>query len=144
MPRPFRFLPPLTGLLAAAMLMLAGCQRATEESPAPGGNSPTAAMRQLIDDLHHDDLVAFWKHGLPPADHAALVARWASGQAAQVPTDAARQGYRQWMGSLTPAPALARPSPSACNSKLTGSTVATVTRFPCSSLSAAPWPGGQW
>ncbi len=101
MPRSLRFLPRLTGLLAAAMLMLAGCQRATEESPAPGGASPTAAARQLIDDLRHDDLVAFWKHGLPPADHAALVARWASGQAAQVPTDAARQGYRQWMGSLT-------------------------------------------
>jgi hypothetical protein len=101
MPRPLRFLPPLTGLLAAAMLMLAGCQRATEESPAPGGHSPTAAARQLIDDLRHDDLVAFWKHGLPPAEHAALVARWASGQAAQVPTDVARRGYRQWMGSLT-------------------------------------------
>ena len=100
MPRPLRFLPRLTGLLAAAMLMLAGCQRATEESPAPGGHSPTAAARQLIDDLRHDDLVAFWQHGLPPADHAALVARWASGQAAQVPTDAARRGYRQWMGSL--------------------------------------------
>src|SRR5690242_5220269 len=101
MPRPLRFLPRLTGLLAAAILMLAGCQRATEESPAPGGHSPTATARQLIDDLRHDDLVAFWKHGLPPAEHAALVARWASGQAAQVPTDVARRGYRQWMGSLT-------------------------------------------
>lgn len=101
MPRLLRFLPRLTGLLAAVMLMLAGCQRATEETPAPGGDSPTTAARQLIDDLRHDDLVAFWKHGLPPAEHAALVARWASGQAAQVPTDAARQGYRQWMGSLT-------------------------------------------
>lgn len=101
MPRSLRFLPRLTALLAAAMLMLAGCQRATEDSPAPGGDSPTAAARQLIDDLRHDDLVAFWQHGLPPAEHAALVARWASGQAAQVPTDAARQGYRQWMGSMT-------------------------------------------
>jgi hypothetical protein len=100
MPRPLRFLPRLTWLLAAAVLVLAGCQRSTDES-RPGGDSPTAAARLLIDDLRHDDLAAFWKHGLPPADHAALVERWRQAQAAQAVTDAAREGYRQFMDSLT-------------------------------------------
>jgi hypothetical protein len=101
MPRPLRVLPHLTWLLAAAVLMLAGCQRSADEAPAPGSDSPTAAARLLVDDLRHDDLAAFWKHGLPPADHAALVERWRQAQAAQTTTDAARQGYRQFMGSLT-------------------------------------------
>lgn len=101
MPRPLRFLPCLTWLLAAAVLVLAGCQRATDISPAAGGDSPTAAARQLVDDLRHDDLAAFWKHGLPPADHVALVERWRQAQAAQAVTDAAREGYRRFMDPLT-------------------------------------------
>lgn len=101
MPRPLRFLPCLTWLLAAVVLVLTGCQRATDISPAAGGDSPTAAARLLIDDLRHNDLAAFWKHGLPPADHAALVERWREAQAAQAITDAAREGYRQFMGPLT-------------------------------------------
>lgn len=100
MPRPLGFLPRLTWLLAAVVLVLAGCQRSTDES-RPGGDSPTAAAHLLIDDLRHDDLVAFWKHGLPPADHAALVERWRQARAAQTATDDAREGYRQFMGPLT-------------------------------------------
>lgn len=101
MPQPLRFLPCLTGLLAALMLMLAGCQRAPEEPPAPGGDSPTAAVHQLIADLRHDDLAAFWTHGLAPVDHAALVTRWQQAQATQTLTDAARQAYRNFLDALT-------------------------------------------
>lgn len=101
MPHPLRLLPRLTWLLAAVVLVLAGCQRATDESAPAVGDSPTVAARRLIDDLRHDDLAAFWQHGLPPADHAALVQRWRQAQAAQAVTDAAREGYRRFMDRLT-------------------------------------------
>ena len=96
MPRPPRRLP---WLFATAVLALAGCQR-SHEPAAAAGDAPAAAVRQLIDDLRHDDLGAFWKHGLPPADYAALAARWRRGRDA-VPSDRARAGYRQFMAGLT-------------------------------------------
>lgn len=101
MPGLLRFLPRLGWLLAAAVLILAGCQRAAEEAPVTGGDSPTASARLLIDDLRVADLVAFWKHGLPPADFAALVERYKQDVAARTTSDAAREDYRQFMRSLT-------------------------------------------
>lgn len=101
MPRPFLFLPRLTWLLATLVLTLAACHQVPDEPAASGGDSPTAAVQRLIDDLRHDDLAAFWKHGLPPADDAALVAHWQQAEAAQAVTAEARQGYRQFMTALT-------------------------------------------
>lgn len=98
--RPLRLLPRLIGLLATAVLMLAGCQRSADDSAA-ADRAPTGAAQQLIADLRHDDLATFWKHSLPPADYAALVERWRRGQAAQSGNDTARAGYRQFMDSLT-------------------------------------------
>lgn len=65
---------PLCGLLA-----LAACkpQPATPRAPADG---PAAAVEQLIQRLHDNDLVGFAQAAVPPAEYAQLEVAWREGR----------------------------------------------------------------
>jgi len=68
-------------VLLPAML-LAACRPA---SPPPGelpgaASGPAGAVRQLADHLQRNDLVAFARDAVPPAEHAQLVQAWADGR----------------------------------------------------------------
>lgn len=62
-----------------AMLALAGCQRA----PAPAqavASEPEAAVRQLAQHLHDNDLQGFARDAVPPAEYARLETAWREGR----------------------------------------------------------------
>ncbi len=95
MPRlPRRPVPRLL-LLLGMLVPMSSCGRRQGEPPAPGSAGAAAALRALVADVRHDDLVAFWKHGLPPATYAAVEQDWQRGQR-QAATDGARAGFRRF------------------------------------------------
>lgn len=73
--RPFAF-----GLCVA--VLLAGCKREPAELPG-AATEPAAAVRQLAQYLHDDDLVGYARAAVPPAEYARLETAW-------------RQGHSRW------------------------------------------------
>ncbi|MCE4074364.1 hypothetical protein [Stenotrophomonas sp. 17(2023)] len=64
--------------LCAVAVLAAGCRRSQE--PLPGAaTEPAAAVRQLVQHLHDDDLAGYARAAVPPAQYAELEAAWAQG-----------------------------------------------------------------
>ncbi|OZB61538.1 MAG: hypothetical protein B7X39_01340 [Lysobacterales bacterium 14-68-21] len=82
--------------MLGVLVPLSGCGRHQGEPPAPGSTGAAAALRALVADVRHDDLVAFWKHGLPPATYAAVERDWQRRQQ-QAATEGARAGFHRFM-----------------------------------------------
>ncbi len=68
---------PLCGLLA-----MAACKQETVELQG-SASEPAAAVRQLAQRLHDNDLIGFARDAVPPADYARLEIAW-------------RQGHSRW------------------------------------------------
>jgi len=62
----------------AVVVFVGGCER-SPPAPEAGASAPEQAVRQLIDDLHHNDLAAYARHALPPELHARMSAAWSEG-----------------------------------------------------------------
>ncbi|MHB1617531.1 MAG: hypothetical protein ACYC97_11570 [Metallibacterium sp.] len=70
------FKTPLRALLLTlALLALAACSRHAEEV-TPGGGTPQAAVADGYKLLRDNDIDGLYRHALPPADYAAMRARW--------------------------------------------------------------------
>ncbi len=64
--------------LCAVAVLAAGCRRTPE--PLPGAaTEPAAAVRQLVQHLHDNDLAGYARAAVPPAQYAELEAAWAQG-----------------------------------------------------------------
>jgi len=64
--------------LCAVAVLAAGCRRPQE--PLPGAaTEPAAAVRQLVQHLHDNDLAGYARAAVPPAQYAELEAAWAQG-----------------------------------------------------------------
>lgn len=64
--------------LCAVAVLATGCRRSQE--PLPGAaTEPAAAVRQLVQHLHDDDLEGYARAAVPPAQYAELEAAWAQG-----------------------------------------------------------------
>lgn len=64
--------------LCAVVVFAAGCRRSQE--PLPGAaTEPAAAVRQLVQHLHDNDLAGYARAAVPPAQYAELEAAWAQG-----------------------------------------------------------------
>ncbi|MDE1964845.1 MAG: hypothetical protein KGI42_13175 [Xanthomonadaceae bacterium] len=92
MARLSRLVPRCLLLPGVLLVALAGCGRPGSAAP----DTPAAALRRLIADLRHDDAVAFWRHGLPPAAYAAVGREWQLRQQ-QAATNAGRAGFRRFV-----------------------------------------------
>lgn len=68
----------LAGVIAV-LVFAGGCER-QPAAPVPGATKPELAVRQLIDDLHRNDLAAYARHALPPPLHARMSAAWSEGR----------------------------------------------------------------
>jgi hypothetical protein len=69
---------PCRWVLLAAVVLLASCGK--EDSELPGAASePAAAVSQLAGHLHSNDLEAFARSAVPPAQYAQLEAAWSQG-----------------------------------------------------------------
>ena len=66
-------------LLLLALLTLAACSRHAEETQ-PGGSTPQAAVADGYKLLRDNDIDGLYRHALPPADYAAMRARWGQGR----------------------------------------------------------------
>ncbi|MHB1589680.1 MAG: hypothetical protein ACYCUL_08705 [Metallibacterium scheffleri] len=66
-------------LLILVLLALAACSRHAEET-RPGGSSPQAAVADGYKLLRDNDIDGLYRHALPPADYAAMRARWGQGR----------------------------------------------------------------
>ncbi|MBO9717761.1 MAG: hypothetical protein J7507_13375 [Pseudoxanthomonas sp.] len=74
--RPAAWLPA-----ALLVLALAGCRRESTPDELPGATSePAGAVRQLADHLQDNDLQAFARDALPPAERAQLAEAWTQGR----------------------------------------------------------------
>lgn len=88
---------PWTRSVTAALLLiaLAACQ--PDPIPMEGPSSPAAAVRQLVDDLRRDDLVAYAEHAVPADLHAQLETAWGEGRTlwplTELPLDQKFQGF---------------------------------------------------
>ena len=72
--------------VCAVALLAAGCKRNSD--PLPGaGTEPAAAVRQLAQHLHDNDLLGYAKASVTPAQYAALEAAWAQGHSRWPLTD---------------------------------------------------------
>ncbi|MEP6907618.1 MAG: hypothetical protein ABI858_06510 [Pseudoxanthomonas sp.] len=65
----------LLGLPLCGVLALAACAPKTVELPG-SASEPAAAVRQLAQQLHDNDLVGFARAAVPPADYARLEIAW--------------------------------------------------------------------
>lgn len=64
--------------LCAVAVLAASCRRSPE--PLPGAaTEPAAAVRQLVQHLHDNDLAGYARAAVPPAQYAELEAAWARG-----------------------------------------------------------------
>jgi len=64
--------------LCAVAVLAAGCRRSPE--PLPGAaTEPAAAVRQLVQHLHDNDLAGYARAAVPPAQYAELETAWAQG-----------------------------------------------------------------
>jgi hypothetical protein len=76
--------PPVPRAFAGALLCLAalagGCDRASAPFHATTPTEPVAAVRQLVDDLHRNDLAAYARHAVPADLHARLSTAWDEGR----------------------------------------------------------------
>lgn len=89
-------MPWIRSVTAALLLIaLAACQPAPLPMEEP--SSPAAAVRQLVDDLRRDDLVAYAEHAVPPDLHAQLETAWGEGRTlwplTELPLDHKFQGF---------------------------------------------------
>ena len=91
---------PRTLLLALAVALLAGCSRHKAEV-APGGASPQAAIADDYRLLRDNDLDGLYRHALPPADYAAMRARWGQGRNLDAYTPAQRAQFDKMMAVLS-------------------------------------------
>ena len=91
---------PRTLLLALAVALLASCSRHKAEV-APGGASPQAAVADGYRLLRDNDLDGLYRHALPPADYAAMRARWGQGRNLDAYTPAQRAQFDKMMTVLS-------------------------------------------
>lgn len=64
--------------LCAVAVLATGCRRSQE--PLPGAaTEPAAAVRQLVQHLHDNDLAGYARAAVPPAQYAELETAWAQG-----------------------------------------------------------------
>lgn len=64
--------------LCAVAVLATGCRRSQE--PLPGAaTEPAAAVRQLVQHLHDNDLAGYARAAVPPAQYAELETAWARG-----------------------------------------------------------------
>ena len=91
---------PRTLLLALAVALLASCSRHKAEV-APGGASPQAAVADGYRLLRDNDLDGLYRHALPPADYAAMRARWGQGRNLDAYTPAQRAQFDKMMAVLS-------------------------------------------
>ncbi|HEY5972636.1 MAG TPA: hypothetical protein VIT22_11875, partial [Pseudoxanthomonas sp.] len=64
-----------------ALLALAGCQRTSTPAPAKvTASEPEAAVRQLTQRLHDNDLEGFARDAVPPTEYAQLETAWREGR----------------------------------------------------------------
>ncbi|WP_242426433.1 hypothetical protein [Metallibacterium scheffleri] len=66
-------------LLILVLLALTACSRHAEET-LPGGSTPQAAVADGYKLLRDNDIDGLYRHALPPADYAAMRARWGQGR----------------------------------------------------------------
>ncbi len=67
-------------VLIASAVLLGGCGRDQPPGSVPTtASAPAQAVRQLVEDLHANDLVAYTRHALPPPLHDQVVAAWSEG-----------------------------------------------------------------
>ena len=66
-------------LLILALLALTACSRHAEETQS-GGATPQAAVADGYKLLRDNDIDGLYRHALPPADYAAMRARWGQGR----------------------------------------------------------------
>lgn len=71
--RPTR--PILLLAMLLALLALAACSHRAEETQ-PGGATPESAMADSYKLLRDNDIDGLYRHALPPAEYAAMRARW--------------------------------------------------------------------
>ncbi len=98
---PSRFRPtPGLLLLAALALLSAACSRHREQAQ-PGGATPQAAVADGYALLRRNDIDGLYRHALPPADYAAMRARWGLRTNASEFTPAERAQFARVMAMLT-------------------------------------------
>ena len=89
-------------VLAFAVLTLAACHNKEEAAAVPGGATPEEAVQQSVTLIKAGDFAGFWKHSLPPADYANLLADWNRPRPDQKPiTDEDRAQFKQSIAQLT-------------------------------------------
>ncbi|HYM85359.1 MAG TPA: hypothetical protein VET30_01355 [Pseudoxanthomonas sp.] len=66
-------------LLLCGLLAVAGCQRSPAPVPAVAASGPEAAIRQLAQHLHDNDLHGFARDAVPAAEYARLEIAWREG-----------------------------------------------------------------
>lgn len=74
--------------LLFALLALAGCHSRNDPPGKADGESPEAAVRQLVALIRAGDFAGFWKHALPPNDYAMLREDWGRARANEAPLGA--------------------------------------------------------
>ncbi len=68
-------------IVLAAAIIASGCNRNPERaSVASTGDTPVAAVNQLVKDLRDNDLVAYAEHALPPKLHQEVAMAWSEGR----------------------------------------------------------------
>lgn len=67
--------------LLTTALIAGGCNRGpAPETDLSAGNTPVAAVNQLVKDLRSNDLVGYAAHALPPALHQDIAIAWSEGR----------------------------------------------------------------
>ncbi|KIQ96846.1 hypothetical protein [Lysobacter sp. A03] len=70
-----------TAIVLAAAIIAGGCTRNPDPaSVAATGDTPVAAVNQLVKDLRGNDLVAYAEHALPPKLHQEVAMAWSEGR----------------------------------------------------------------
>lgn len=77
-------------LFTASVLLLSACQ-GKDDPTQPGGSTPVSAIQSSVELLKSGDFDGLWKHALPPADYANLLADWSRQQHDQAPITAAER-----------------------------------------------------
>ncbi|WP_222565425.1 hypothetical protein [Novilysobacter antarcticus] len=73
--------PYTAAIVMAAAIIAGGCNRHAEPAAVAGtGDTPVAAVQQLVKDLRGNDLVAYAEHALPPKLHQDVAMAWSEGR----------------------------------------------------------------
>lgn len=73
--------PFAAAMVLAAAIIVGGCNRNPESVSIPAaGDTPVAAVNQLLEDLRGNDLVAYAEHALPSKLHQEVAMAWSEGR----------------------------------------------------------------